>query len=467
MSVPDSTQWTGDRSRPKQRILGWLSVITSAVLVAGSLTAYGFYRQLVGNIRQHDVLSRLGDDRPDKAGEAENILLIGSDSRAGPGPGYQTTIGGRSDTLILLHLSAKRDKAALVSFPRDSLVDIPSCQTSGGSVQPPRTGMVNEAFSIGGPACSWRTIEAVTGIRIDHFVQVDFSGFKNMVNALGGVQVCLPQAVSDPRANLYLPAGRHVVSGEQALGYVRTRYALGDGSDLERIKRQQKFMAAMIKKATSTRLLFDPARLYRFLNAATRSVSTDRGLDLGDLKRLADSVKGMDTGEVTFLTVPNQPAPSDPNRLVWTQPAADQLFAALRNDTALPLSGPSPGASGPVIPPSQVELRVLNGTDISGLANRTAEQLRARGFQVLEVGNTETPATATVVRHPPDAQGQARVVANVVQGARTLPDVASTGAVDLVIGGDWQGLQPSSGEPGQPGAPSPSNSMTAADNLCA
>ncbi|MQA83988.1 MAG: LytR family transcriptional regulator [Streptosporangiales bacterium] len=452
--------------RPLWRVLGWLSVVMAAVLVAGSLTAYGFYRKLSGNMGQHEVLDKLGD-RPAEATEAENILLIGSDSRAGEDGRYgQNVEGARSDTLILLHLSASRDKAMMVSFPRDSLVEIPPCQAEDGSVIAPRTGLLNEAFSRGGPACSWRTIESLTGVRIDHFAQIDFSGFKHMIDALGGVEICLPEAVNDSKARLTLPAGRHVVDGDQALAYVRLRYGLGDGSDLERIKRQQRFMAAVIKKATSTRLLFDPPRLYRFLDAATQSVTTDRELGLAGLKGIADSVKGIDTGEVAFVTVPAGAAPSDPNRLVWTQPAADELFQAIKKDTGLSSSRPDPGSAAPAMPPDQVQVNVFNGTETAGLAGRTADKLEALGFRVGKVGNTPDPAARTLVRHAPGAEREAQAVAAAVNNAQVAPGAGTAGAVELVIGGDWEGLSGGSGAGGSAAPSSPVDTITAADDVC-
>lgn len=447
------------------RLLGWLSVFVAALLVVCTLTAYGFYRKLSGNIRQHEVAGLLGSDRPAEGTGAENILLIGSDTRAGQGEGYGDAQGARSDTLILLHLSRNRDHASLISFPRDSLVEIPSCRARNGTPTPPRTGMLNEAFEIGGPACSWRTIETLTGVRVDHFVQIDFAGFKHMVDALGGVDICLPAPVDDPRARLRLPAGRHVVTGEQALGYVRTRYGLGDGSDLERIERQQKFLGAVMRKATRTRLLAEPRRLYRFLDAATQSITTDPGLSLPDLRRIAESVEGLQTGEVTFVTVPTRPAPSDPNRLLWTQPASDRLFAAVRADR--PVTSPPP-SGGPAVPAEQVRLRVLNGTDISGLAGRTADQLRARGFRITKVGNSQAPASRTVVRYGPGGREEAAAVAQAVPGARAVASDAVTGVVELVIGDDWQGISPTSagGPPGAPASPSPVDTRTAAEDVC-
>lgn len=451
------------------RVLGWVSVVTAAAMVAGSLTTYGLYRKLSGNMRQQDVLSRLGDERPAEGADAENILLIGSDTRAAQNgqPGEQVE-GARSDTLILLHLSPSRDEALVVSFPRDSLVEIPPCQADDGSVIAPRTGLLNEAFNLGGPACTWRTLESLTGIRIDHFVQIDFSGFQRMVDALGGVEVCLPEAVNDPKAHLTLPAGRQEVNGEQALGYVRLRYGLGDGSDLERIKRQQRFMAAVVKKATSTRLLFDPPRLYRFLDAATRSVATDRGLGLADLRGIADRIKGIDTGEVVFASVPTEPAPADPNRLVWSQPAADQLFQKIKEDAGPPSSQqPSPGSGGAVMPPSQVQVNVLNGTEIAGLAGRTADELEARGFRVRDVGNAQDPAARTVVRYASGAERQAEAVAATIQGAEVVRGDLPAGTVDLVIGDDWEGLNRGPGDAGgSVPPPTPDDTITAADNIC-
>ena len=264
-----------------------------------------------------------------------NILLIGSDTRVGQGTSDAKSVSGaRSDTTLIVHLSADRQHVTVVSVPRDSMVKMPpNCDAtvprSRWTVQ-----QVNSAFSIGGPACLINTLEADTGMFITHFAVVDFTGFKGMVDALGGVPVCTPVAIDDPKAHLTLAAGRHVLDGTQALGYVRVRYTEGDGSDLGRIGRQQAFLSSVVQEATRTSLLLRPDRLYGFLDAATKSLTTDPELGLGTMKDIATSVKDIGIKNVAFVTVPVEAWPQDPNRVQWTA-AADTLFSAVVADRPL------------------------------------------------------------------------------------------------------------------------------------
>ncbi|MDX6431201.1 MAG: hypothetical protein QOE54_3567, partial [Streptosporangiaceae bacterium] len=325
------------------RVLRWSAAAAAVLLAAGGVAGYLGYARLSGNISHQKVKDRLGGVRPPKYNKALNILLIGSDTRAGANASFGHRIeGARSDTIIVLHISPHRDGATAISLPRDSVVQAPSCTTSTGAQIPAVREMINATFTAGGAACTWKTIEATTGIHIDHFIQIDFSGFKRMVDALGGVQICLPQAIDDPKSQLKLAAGRHQVKGDTALAYVRTRYSIGDGSDLGRIKRQQLFMASVVHKATSSDLVTDPTRLYGFLDAATKSITTDNDLGIGTLRKIADSVRGMTSGKVRFVTVPNHYWEVDPNRVVWTQPDAQHLFDTVKNDTATPPPPPPP-----------------------------------------------------------------------------------------------------------------------------
>jgi LCP family protein required for cell wall assembly len=263
-----------------------------------------------------------GSQAVDMSG-ARNVLVIGSDTREGAdnaqyGPySARIGVGARSDTIMIVHVPADRGKATAVSVPRDSMVKMPACASSPG-----RTNMINTAYNEGGAACLKTALEKLTGLRIQHTVEVDFSGFKGMIDALGGVEVTLPEAVDDKKAKLKLPAGKSRLTGEQALGYVRLRY-IGDGSDLSRIKRQQKLVLAMLKKAKS--LIADPAKLESFLGAMHGSVKTD--LTLESMYELAT---GLSQTKMSFVAVPNEPAPQDPNRLVWKEPAAGRLFESLK-----------------------------------------------------------------------------------------------------------------------------------------
>ncbi|NJP25614.1 hypothetical protein FLW53_15705, partial [Microbispora sp. SCL1-1] len=217
----------GGGGRSGLGIGGWISVVLTCVMVIGTLTAYKVYRSTIGLINRGASTDDLDKNRPVNETGAINVLLVGSDTRAGDNKKYGQHLvndGERTDTIMLLHVSPNRDGATLLSFPRDSMVMIPACYNKNKTLVPAHLGMINSAFSDGGMICTRRTIETLTGIRIHHYVKVDFTGFKNIVNALGGIEICLPQAVNDKKAKLQLPAGRQIVKGEAALGYVRLRY---------------------------------------------------------------------------------------------------------------------------------------------------------------------------------------------------------------------------------------------------
>ncbi|GAA4099617.1 LCP family protein [Actinomadura miaoliensis] len=443
------------RSR-RWRVLGWVSIALSALLVVGSLTAYGFWRRLDGQITRENVDDKLGENRPAKLNNSINILLMGSDSRQGENARYGTEEGERSDTTILLHISPGGDRAIGLSFPRDTMVQRPSCKTRNGGTQPGGLSMLNAAYSIGGPSCTWKTIEAITDIRIDHYVEVDFTGFKRVVDALDGVEICVPKAVNDPKAELYLRAGKQTVNGDQALGYVRTRTGgLGDGSDLSRIKRQQQFMASVVNKATSQGMLTDPGKVYGFLSAVTKSMKTDNRLTLSVMQRLAGSMQGLSAGKVRFVTVPVQAYPADPNRVQFNNALARPLFKAIRQDNEVPQNnpGPKPPAAGqaggrpggarpgpaqPPVPPNQVKVAVYNGTPTDGLGQRVADQLAEKNFQVVSVGNTKAKSTArTQILYGAGAERHAAALAAVLPGRQPRPSAtARPGQVYLVIGRD-------------------------------
>jgi len=265
------------------------------------------------------------------------VLLLGSDTREGQGnSGIGGETPGLSDTTILLHLSADRERAYGVSIPRDAMVERPECELDDGEgTDPGGLAMFNEAYAVGGPACTIKTVEAITDIRVNHFVVVDFNGFKNMVDALDGVPVCVPEEVNDDIGKIYLPQGSYEVKGQEALSYVRLRHGLSENGDIGRMKRQQAFLAAMSNKAISAGTLVNPVRLYNFLDAATESLTTDPGLaSLSRLGRLAKQVRDIGLENVQFLTVPFETYEPDPNRLAIA-PAADRLWDRLREDEPL------------------------------------------------------------------------------------------------------------------------------------
>ena len=318
----------------------WGGLAAVLVVVGAGVGGWAVYVKLDGNITADEAaaaeLARYEKERPTSlVKDAQNILLIGSDSRSGDGNSRYGRDSGteRSDTTILLHLSAGRRAATAISLPRDLMVDVPACLRPDGTRSEPAFLMFNSAFETGGSACTIRTVEQLTDVRIDHHVVVDFQGFKEMVDAVDGVRVCLREPIDDKAAKLRLPAGRVTLDGEQALGYVRARKSLGDGSDTERMDRQQRFLGALVNKVQSNDVLLNPVKLYPVLDAATSSLTTDP--DLASLRGLYDLVRGLrdiPTERVQFLTVPRESYAYDANRDQLVEPEAQRLFARLRAD---------------------------------------------------------------------------------------------------------------------------------------
>jgi len=323
--------------RARHRKLRILALATAVVIALGSAAGFWLYLHLDGNIHTdtaaEQALAQEAAKRPKPAADnAENILLMGSD--------YRPELGSaRSDTVLLIHLSGDGRRAQVINIPRDLMVNIPACPTSGGGYTKAQYAQFNWSFDFGGAACSILTLEQLTGIRIDHHIVLGFDGFAKIIDAIGGVPVTLSTAENDPNVGDFLTAGTHLLNGQQALAYVRAREYVGDGSDTNRMARQQQFMRIVSAKMRSDGVLFDPVRLYRVLDAATSAITADPGLDsLSKLYGLVEQLRAVPAGQVDFRTIPRQPYPVDPNRDVLVQPAADQMFAALRADRPYPAS---------------------------------------------------------------------------------------------------------------------------------
>lgn len=420
-------------SRRRRVIAG----VVAAVLVVAAAVGVVWWR-LEGNITRVDVSGDLSDERPSEPEGPLNILLIGSDTREGQGTSDEASVtGARSDTTLIAHLSGDRQHVTVVSIPRDSMVPVPpDCDATVPTDQWP-VQQFNTAYSLGGPACLINTIEADTGIFVNHFAVVDFTGFKGMVDALGGVPVCTNVAIDDPKAHLTLAAGRHVLDGEQALGYVRVRYTEGDGSDLGRIGRQQAFLSSIVQEATRTSLLLRPDRLLSFLDAATKSLTTDEGLGIGEMRDIASSVKDTGIENIAFVTVPTEAYPQDPNRVQWTE-AADTLWRALASDEPLtepaPSAGPSPSATPLTASPADIAVVVVNATGAEGLAAQVAEALQVQGFDPVTTESAPDRTDGVVVTHGPGQAEAARTVAAAFPGSTTKEDASLGEAVRVTVG---------------------------------
>lgn len=343
----------GKGRRRLRRVVLWTAASVAALMCLGAATAYGYYYSLRSEMTHHDIGSVLSEgDRPDKISDAVNILFIGSDGYEEDSPAYTEEFEGeRSDSLMLAHISPDK-RVSVISFPRDSLVQLPDCdayaKTEGTYGY---FGMINAAMYHGGPPCVVRTIESLTDIRVDHFVHLSFASFRDVVDAIGGVDMCIPEPMRDERSKLDLQAGQQTLGGEEALSFVRARYDIGDGGDIGRIDRQQMFMAALADQVTSSDVLTSPRRLNGVLQAVAQHSATDHELSLDRMLSIAVTMTDVDLSDIEFHTVPWYQAPYDPNRVMWHQEDADELFRAVREDRPLPELLAADDASAPQEPP--------------------------------------------------------------------------------------------------------------------
>jgi LCP family protein required for cell wall assembly len=428
-----------------------------------------------------EPIHRTAPAPPKLVAKAENFVLIGSDTRAGANgdkTGGAKIAGARSDTTMILHISAGASGATLVSIPRDSYVQIPACIVGpNGQKSAPEMNKFNAAYSIGGEydnkyaaSCTIDTIESLTGLHIDHYAVVDFIGFEHVVEKLGGVKMCVAHPLYDPVVNegngsfhgsgLNLPAGKHVeINGAQALALMRARYALDGGGDLPRIKRQQEFAAAMIRKATSTSLLADPLKLQGFLTTAASSLTTD-GFGLGTMRKLASALHEVGAGGVHLLTVPNLTGqPGLPyGDVEWDPNKAPAVWAALRHDRPIPgLASPSPRPStsatptatptpsGPplTIAPSGIYVAVQNGAGRPGLAHDVADQLTAQGYHVVSIGDADKDTyTRTLVKYGSTKVESSQTVGAAFPGSKRVADPTAGSTITVVVGSDFTEVAP-------------------------
>ena len=441
------------------------------LLLIGTGCAWGYVKYLDSNIK-HGALS-FGDQGAASADafghSALNILMIGSDTRDTAADlslgGARASAGGpvHADVEILLHVSADRSNASLISIPRDTMVDIPSCtDPATGRVYPESPHeQITDSLSHGGPGCTVYTWHQLTGIHIDHYMMVDFGGVVSMADAVGGVPVCTTGNVADPYSHLRLTRGTHVVKGVQALEWLRTRHGFGDGSDLYRTQVQHMYLTSMLRQLRSAGTLTDPGRVLSLADAATRALTVDDGLDsVGRLAGLADQLKGLQPDRLTTVTMPYAEDPSNPRAWVIPMPGdAERLFSMVRGDVPLDAHGNPAGtasasasASAPASPPpapsaappapavpAEVHLTVQNGSGIAGRATALTAALRARGFTRTRNGlNAPDHQHTTTLSYSPDDLAGAQLVARALHlPSSDLHESAATPRPLLVVGSDW------------------------------
>ena len=409
-AVPPGPSTPRGRGRKAARTLSWAALAMSVVILLASVGGYALFHYYKGQLGTIDI-GLPGKNRPAASadGSAQNFLLVGSDTRnfAGgdkfQGKGAEYVTGQRSDTVMLAHIPAGKARATIVSFPRDSWVQIPAYTGADGTQHAAQMAKLNAAFALGGPKLLVQMIENLTGLRVDHYVQVDFAGFKNMVNALGGVNLCIGTTRHDHDSGDFLTAGTHEVNGDQALAFVRDRKGLPRG-DIDRIADQQYFLAQMLKKVLSAGTLANPFKLNGFLESLTKSVTVDSNFGFSAMQTLGLRLRHLDPAHVSMQTIP-----------ITTDSGWRDRARASSSSTTRPRTRCSPRCATRASPSpprrrrrrspcsrDEVHVVVLNGTSRSGLARQTGDALAAEGFHVDRFGNADTHALArTEVRYGP------------------------------------------------------------------
>ncbi|MFI0967347.1 LCP family protein [Streptomyces sp. NPDC021080] len=451
-----------------KKILLWTGGTMALVLVVVAGAAYAYIKHLEGNVQTTDIGSS-GKSGFSKD-EAFNLLIIGTDKRTGAGnSGYgDKNSVGHADTNILLHVSKDRTNATALSIPRDLIVDIPECKTKrADGTEESIKGTDNVRFntSLGqddrNPGCTMDTVKAVTGITVDHFMMADFNAVKTLTTAVGGVEVCLAKNVDDANSHLKLSAGKHVIEGEQALAFVRTRHSFGNAGDLDRIKVQQQFIGSLMRKMSSGDTLTDPTKLIKLAEAATKALTVDTGIgSVSTLKDMALELKKVPTKNITFATVPvvDNPAEKGYHATVVVDPTkAQPVFDAIKNDvsfTAVKQKQKKEKAAvaarlkGSRSAASDIRVDIYNGGAEAGSAQETLNWLQNDEgvLKSSQLGNADAPLSKTTLEYSPDQADQARKLADLMglSGSAMKPGKSEKNsqglpAIVLTLGKDFKG----------------------------
>ncbi|MDT0321729.1 LCP family protein [Streptomyces millisiae] len=455
------------KAKPRwRRVLLWTSGSLAFLVLAAAAAVYFYIEHLNGNIESDELNlgnNRLERSQPNADGQVPlNILLLGSDSREGANQelGGGSEGGERADVQLLMHASADRSNITLISVPRDTVVDIPECtDPETGEVYPETRDRINSSLGHGGPGCVVATWEEMTGIPIDHFMMLDFQGVVSMADAVGGVPVCVQQNIQDPESHLRLPAGENIVEGEDALRWLRTRHAFGDGSDVGRTRAQQMYLSNMADELQNSTSLTNPTELMDLAEAATNALTVDNGLaSVQDLYGLGEDLRSVPGDRINSITMPWLPDPANPDVTVVPDPAeSEELFALVRDDIALddqdaaPAEedeGESASPEATADPPAEVPVTVRNGTGdvatgeppVDGRASDITEALVAQGYTGATTDPVPEPQASSQLLYQEEAD---RANAEALAEALGLPHSVvrispSADGITLIVGNDWR-----------------------------
>lgn len=434
------------RNQPlKSQRVKWIAL--SCVALLAMVVAFSGFAlvRLRSNVQTAEM--NIGELSADLASGPLDILVIGSDTRAGNNGAYGTAedaaSGARSDVMMLVQVSEDRSNVNVISFPRDLMVDIPKCtDAETGEVYPATTEtQINESLERGGPGCTVATISNLTGVAIDHFMLVDFNAVKALSSVVGGVEVCVTEPIDDTYSGLKLPAGTSSVEGEQALAFLRSRHGFGDGSDTARIQAQQSFLASLLRKVQAEGTLTNPAMLLNIAEAITQNVTVDKELtNLGNLVSIGSIFANIDLSKVVFATVPNEPYVYDANKL---QLSADSeaFFTKLQNDESLAEPAPAATASASDSSAPAVDLTYSLGvsvTDATGIENRAEElapKIEQAGFTSVTVDTTDALYTESAIYYPYGYDAEAQAIAGLFGITSLTPSDQYVG-IAVILGSD-------------------------------
>ncbi|MFJ3304942.1 LCP family protein [Streptomyces sp. NPDC086549] len=444
------------RPRRRKRPRWAMRAVTtlSVVVLASAGIGHAVVTSLDSGIARVDPFKDM-KNRP-QGGHGMNVLLVGTDGRdritelerrkyrLGGAPCHCT------DTIMIVHVSEDRERASVVSLPRDSYAQLPEhVDETTGEHHGPHPIRINAAYAEGGPQLTVRTVENMTHVKIDHYLEVDFTSFMKTVDVLGGVRICTPEPLKDSYTGLDLPAGTHTLMGGEALQYVRSRHVDG-ASDLGRMKRQQRFLAALIDRATSSGVLLNPLRFRDVTRAVLGSVRADEGFGTDELLDLGRAMRHFSPSSSEFTTVPigrmGYLVPGIGSTLQWDRAGAEKLFQSLRDDKPLTVNRPPRGGSRAVpvgVAPQQIRVQVENGTGTDGLARRVDAALAATGFATTRhpVTSAKHSVRRTVIVYDPRWDRSARSLAAALPGSELRAKPGQGAMLKVIAGADFKDVR--------------------------
>ncbi|MDT0609901.1 LCP family protein [Streptomyces sp. DSM 40712] len=423
----------------------------SVVVLASAGIGHAVLSGLDADIARVDAFKDM-KNRP-RAGDGMNVLLVGTDGRdrIGEEERRRYRLGGApchcTDTIMIVHISEDRERASVVSLPRDSYAETPGhTDVTTGEHHEGHPLKLNAAYAEGGPQLTIRTVENMTHVKIDHYLEVDFTSFMKTVDVLGGVRVCTVEHLKDSHTGLDLRPGTHKLMGGQALQYVRARH-LDGASDLSRMKRQQRFLAALIDRATSSGLLLNPLRFREVTQAVLGSVRADKGFGTDELLALGRAMRNFSPSSSEFTTVPigqmGYAVKGVGSTLKWDPAKSERIFDALREDEPLAAHKPRPKGPAPVlvpVDPAQIRVQVENGTHTAGLGKRVDDGLAAAGFRTTRAPRNAADRAVgrTVVTFDPRWDRSAKSLGAALPGSELRPVAGQGPTLKVIAGADFR-----------------------------